>query len=253
MSDSLLASVVVVLFEPQDPVNIAATVRAMKNMGVSRLRLVRPVEYDVVRLEGIAHNTMELIERIEHFDTFDAAVADCIRVVGFTARRRAAKLRIIDPKAAAAELLDVAADGPVALALGREDSGLPNEILDRVHAAVTIPTTDHASLNLAQAALIGLYELHLAAADATRTMAPPRKDAPPATNEQFEQFFADAERSLTAIEFFKSHFPEHIMRTLRSLTFRATPNARELSLLRAIALEGVHYMSRASKTRPKSE
>src|SRR5579864_3386815 len=95
-----------VLDEPQNPVNIAATIRAMKNMGVATLRLVRPVEYDVVRLEGIAHGTMDLIERIEHFDSFDAAVADCVHVVGFTARRRSAKLRYIDPKAAAGELLD---------------------------------------------------------------------------------------------------------------------------------------------------
>jgi TrmH family RNA methyltransferase len=248
MTESLLSSVVVVLYEPQDPVNIAATVRAMKNMGAARLRLVRPVAYEVVRLEGIAHGTMDLIERIEHFDSFDSAVEDCVRVVGFTARRRAAKLRVIDPKQAASELLEVAAEGPVALVFGREDSGLPNEILDRVHATVTIPTTDHASLNLAQAVLIGCYELHLAAADATRTLAPPRKDAPPPTNDQFEQFFADAERSLAAIEFFKTRFPEHIMRTLRSLTFRAAPNARELSLIRAMALEVRNYLNRERKT-----
>jgi TrmH family RNA methyltransferase len=244
MTESLLSAVVVVLYEPQDPVNIAATIRAMKNMGISRLRLVRPVEYDVVRLEGIAHQTMDLIERIEHFDTFDDAVADCVRTVGFTARRRAAKLRVIDPKEAARELLELAADGTVALVFGREDSGLPNEILDRVHAAVTIPTTNHASLNLAQAALIGFYELHLAAADATRELAPPRKDAPPPTNEQFEQFFGDAERTLAAIEFFKTRYPEHIMRTLRSLTHRAAPNARELSLMRAMAIEVVNYLRR---------
>jgi len=247
MTESLLGSVVVVLYEPQDPVNIAATVRAMKNMGASRLRLVRPVEYEPHRLEGIAHQTMDLIERIERFDDFDSAVADCIRVVGFTARRRAAKLRLIDPKAAAAELLEMAPHGPVALVFGREDNGLPNEILDRVHAAVTIPTTDHASLNLAQAVLIGLYELHLAAADATRALAPPRKDAPPPTNEQFEQFFADAERSLAAVEFFKTRYPEHIMRTLRSLVFRAAPNARELSLIRAMSIEVINFINRTRR------
>lgn len=247
MSETLLASVVVVLYEPQDPVNIGATVRAMKNMGVSRLRLVRPVEYEAERLEGIAHGTMDLIERIEHFASFDEAVADCVRAVGFTARRRAAKLRVIDPKAAAAELLELAGDGNVALVFGREDSGLPNEILDRVHASVTIPTTEHASLNLAQAVLIGLYELHLAAADATRTLAPPRKDAPPATNAQFEQFFGDAQQALTAIEFFKTRYPEHIMRTLRSLTFRAAPNARELSLIRAMAIEVLNFLERTRR------
>jgi tRNA C32,U32 (ribose-2'-O)-methylase TrmJ len=132
----------------------------------------------------------------------------------------------------------------VALVFGREDNGLPNEILDRVHAAVTIPTTEHASLNLAQAALIGFYELHLAAADATRTVAPPRKDAPPPTNDEYEQFFGDAERALASIEFFKTRFPEHIMRTLRSLTFRAQPNSRELSLMRAMALEVTNYFKR---------
>ena len=187
---------------------------------------------------------MDIIERIERFESFDAAVADCVRVAGFTARRRAAKMRVIEPKEAARELLDAAADGPVALVFGREDSGLPNAILDRVHTAVTIPTTEHASLNLAQAALIGLYELHLAAADATRTLAPPRKDAPAPTSAQFEQFFTDAERALAAIEFFRTRYPEHIMRTLRSLTFRAAPNARELSLMRAMALEVVNYLSR---------
>jgi TrmH family RNA methyltransferase len=247
MTDSLLKSVVVVLYEPQDPVNIAATIRAMKNMGVSRMRLVRPVEYEAVRLEGIAHGTMDLIDAIEHHDSFDAAVADCVRVFGFTARRRAAKLRLIDPKAAAAELLDAAVDGPVALVFGREDSGLPNDVLDRVHATVTIPTTNHASLNLAQAALIGLYELHLAAADATRTIGPPRKDAPPPTNEQFEQFFADAQISLARIEFFKTRFPEHIMRTFRSLTFRAAPNARELSLMRAMVIEVTNFIDRTRR------
>jgi TrmH family RNA methyltransferase len=252
MSESLLDSVVVVLFEPQNPINIAATVRAMKNMGLSRLRLVRPVEYDVVKLEGIAHGTMDVIERIEQFESFDAAVADCVYVAGFTARRRSAKLRLIDPKAVAAEALAAAQDGPAALVFGREDSGLPNEILDRVHATVTIPTTNHASLNLAQAALIGFYELHLAAADATRTIAPPRKDTPPPPNEQFEKFFEDAERSLTAIEFFKTRYPEHIMRTLRSLTYRAAPNARELSLMRAMAIEVINFLNRRRKLPPSS-
>ena len=242
-----LAAVTVVLHEPQDPVNIAATVRAMKNMGVSDLRLVRPVPYDPHRLEGIAHNTRELIDAIRVYENFDEAVADCVKLVGFTARRRAAKWRIIDPRQAATELLDAAADGPVAMVFGREDAGLPNEVLDRIHAAVVIPTTAHASMNLAQAVLIGLYELHLAAGDATRVLAPPRKDAPPPTEAQLEQYFGDVERSLAAIEFFKTRQAEHIMRTVRSLTVRAAPDARELSLIRAMALEVLRFMERPRK------
>ena len=50
MAESVLAQVHVVLFEPQNQINIAAFIRAMKNMGVRSLRLVRPFEYDPYRL-----------------------------------------------------------------------------------------------------------------------------------------------------------------------------------------------------------
>lgn len=247
MTESRLSRIAIVLYEPQDPVNIAATIRAMKNMGVASLRLVRPCAYDPVRLEGIAHDTWDLIDRIQHYPDFDAAVADCVRLVGFTARRRAAKWQLLDPKTAAADALTAAEHGQVAVVFGREDSGLPNEILDRVHAAVTIPTTSHASLNLAQAVLISLYELHLAAGDATRTLPGPRKEAPPPTTDLLERFFTEAHQALDAVQFFKTRYPEHIMRSIRALTFRAAPDARELSLLRAAALEVVRFLERTGR------
>ena len=247
MAESRLARISVVLYEPQDPVNIAATVRAMKNMGASSLRLVRPVKYDPVRLEGIAHSTWDLIDTIEHYDDFDSAVADCVRLLGFTARRRAAKWQLLEPKSAAADALEHVKEGRVGIVFGREDTGLPNEVLDRIHAAVTIPTTEHASLNLAQAVLIALYELHLAAGDATRTMRGPRKEAPPPTAELFERYFSELHRSLDSIQFFKTRYPEHIMRSLRALTFRAAPDDRELSLLRAMALEVVRFLERTDR------
>src|SRR5689334_2763043 len=149
MSESRLSRVAVVLYEPQDPVNIAGTVRAMKNMGVTALRLVRPCAYDPVRLEGIAHDTRDVIDRIEHFDDFDAAVADCVRLVGFTARRRAAKWQIFDPRTAAQDALAYSADGRIALVFGREDSGLPNEILDRVRSEEHTSELQHSSISYA--------------------------------------------------------------------------------------------------------
>ena len=244
MSDSLLDAVKVVLYEPQDPVNIAATIRAMKNMGVGSLRLVRPVETDPYRLEGIAHDTAEIIAAIERFDTLDAALADCVKVAGFTARRRAAKRVIVAPREAASQLLEAGREGPVALLFGREDSGLPNDALDHAHIVITVPTTGHASLNLAQAVLLGLYELHLAAADATRVLKPARKDAPAAVQEEFERFFEDAERALEAIQFFKTRQRENIMRSLRTLTYQAAPDARQITLARAMAIEVVRYLGR---------
>ena len=252
MTETALARVRVVLFEPQNPVNIAAVIRAMKNMGVSSLRLVRSVEYDPYRLEGIAHDTKDIIDRIEHFDDLDAALADCVYVAAYTARRRAAKWTTTTPRESAVAAVTSVTDGPAALVFGREDKGLPNEALDRAHAVVTIPTTDHASLNLAQAVLVALYELHLAAGDATRVVGPPRDDAPPATAEAYERLFANAFQALEIIAFFKTRFPEHIMRSVRSLAFRAAPDAREIELLRAMAIEVVRAMERERKQRSKS-
>ncbi len=245
MTDSILERVAVVLFEPQDPINIAATARAMFNMGVPNLRLVRPVPYEPERLEFIAHGTAELIGAATHWADLDAALADCVEVVAFTARRRAAKRTVVTPREAAARLADRLAHGPVALLFGREDAGLPNEALDRANVVCTIPTTTHSSLNLAQAVVIALYELHLAAGDATRTLSPPKHDAPPASAEQFERMFADADRALATIDFFKTRHAGHVMRTVRSLAYRAAPDAREIMLLRAIAIEVLRAWDRA--------
>lgn len=236
-SESILHAVRVVLYEPQDPINIGAVVRAMKNMGARDLWLVRPVDYDPNRIEQVAHDTRDIVARIRHFADLDAALAGCVRVAAFAGKRRAAKWTRLDARAAAVDLLGYAPDGPVALLFGREDHGLPNEALDRAQVTVTIPTTEHMSLNLAQAVLVALYELHVLAGDASRQIARPRKHAGAATVEQHELTFADAERSLDALEFFRTRNPEYVMRSVRSLIFRAAPDAREIELIRALAIE----------------
>ena len=252
-SESLLHRVRVVLFEPQDPVNIAATVRAMKNMGVRDLYLVRPVEVTAYRIEGIAHDTYDVIERIRTVETLDEALADCVHVAAFSARRRRHRWALASPREMAPVLLERSVEGPVAVLFGREDHGLPNEALDRANILVSIPTTDHASLNLAQAVLVALYELHLCAGDASRVVKGPRHDAPPATADSFERLFQDVERSLAAIEFFKTRYRDHIMRSVRSLYFRSAPDAREIELLRAIHIEVVRTMERIRREPQKEQ
>jgi TrmH family RNA methyltransferase len=240
-----LARVRVVLHEPQDPVNIAAVVRAMKNMGPTMLTLVRPGEYDASRIRFVAHDSDDVVAGIRHCDTVDEALEGCVRVAAYTARDRAAKRRVAEPRGAAEELVGYTAEGDVALLFGREDRGLDNEVLDRAHVVVTIPTTGYSSLNLAQAALIAMYELRLAAPEHSRARRAPRKDAPAATSEQFERLFADVERALEAIEFFKTRNEELVLRSFRSLTFRAAPDAREIELLRAMAIEVSRALERA--------
>lgn len=241
---SLLDNVCIVLYESQDPINIGAVVRAMKNMGVSRLRLVRPCAYDPNRIEQVAHNTKDVVARIRHFDTLEAAVADCVRVVAFDGRQRKARLEVTRPRDMAVELVGYAEEGPVALMFGREDHGLPNEALDMAHLVVQVPTTQHFSLNVAQAALIGMYELQVATGERTRRIKPPRRKSPAPTTEALELTFADITRALQSIRFFRTRNPELVMRALRSMVGRARVDSRELYLLRSMGIEVLRTLDR---------
>lgn len=244
---SVLHRVAIVLNKPQDQVNIAAVVRVMKNFGFVDLRLVDPVPYDPWRIEGVAHGTRDLVERIRHFDTLDEALADCVYVAAFGAKRRAHRWPVTEPRPLATTVLEKLPDGPVALLFGQEDHGLPNEAIDRGHILVRIPTTEHASLNVAQAVNIALYELHVAAGDATRDVARHKHHAALPKHDEWERALGDIDRALAAIAFYRTRNPEHIMRSVRSLLNRAGPDSRELTLVRAMGIEVLRTIDRVKR------
>jgi TrmH family RNA methyltransferase len=245
-----LDGIVVVLWQTQDYVNIAGTVRAMKNFGLSRLRLIQPVKYDPHRIEGIAHGTEDIVQRMETHDSLISALGDCSYVVGMTARSRRAKRAVGRPRSLAPELLSRGAEavagetGPVALLYGREDHGLSNEALDLCHRTCIIPTSEHASLNLAQAVLTMAYELWMVAEGMDQPIRPPKREVVPARVELLERLFEDMEKALWAIDFFKSRQTESVMRSYRELIRRADPDAREAGFLRAMAIEVQKYVRR---------
>jgi TrmH family RNA methyltransferase len=241
----LAGSPILVLVNPQDIVNIASAVRIAKNFGIEQVRLVNPEVFDPYRIEGIAHNTAEVVERIQILDSLQAAIADCIFTAVLTARERAAKRRVLRPGEAAAALLAEAVGGPVAIVAGREDSGLTNAELDLCHTLVTIATDPgHRSLNLAQAVAIMAYEVWKARGGESLPVKPPRNRAAPATSAQLEELFGDWTRALWAIDFFKTRQPDSVMRSFREIVFRAELDGREASLVRAMGIEVIRYLER---------
>jgi tRNA (cytidine32/uridine32-2'-O)-methyltransferase len=237
---------ILILVNPQDLVNIASAVRIARNFGLERMRLVNPESFDPWRIEGIAHNSAEFVDRIEILDSLEAAVADCVHVALLTARGRTAKRRTLRPREAAAELVAKAAEGPVAIVAGREDRGLTNAEIDLGHLLVTIPTDPrHSSLNLAQAVAIMAYESWVARGGQDAPLKSPRKSAAPATAAQLEELFGDWRRALWAVDFFKTRRSESVMRSFREIIHRAALDGRESSLVRAMGIEVVRYLDRA--------
>lgn len=244
---SRLDRIVVVLDHPQNVINIAGVIRAMMNMGLSRLRVVNPAEFDPWRIEGIAHRSGPLIEATEIVDSLEGALSDCVFVVGTSARARTANRNYVRPRELAPEMLGRAADGSVALVFGREDRGLSNEALDLCHRVAVIPTdAEYSSLNLAQAFLVLAYELNLASSGG-EPLPEGRRATRPATLAELEGMYAALRGGLSRIRFFKgTRRPDSVIRTLRTILGRADLDRRESKLIQAIGFEVGHYMDRHS-------
>lgn len=244
-SRQVLDRVIVVLNEPQDPVNIGAVVRAMKNMGLNRLHLVRPGGFDPYRVQGVAHTGIDVIQSAGCFERLEDALAGVGLVIGTTARGRRVRRNYLRPRDAGPEILEVAHSGAdVALLFGREDRGLSNDDLDLCGRIVVIPTDpDHSSLNLAQAVLVVAYEIFLAAESAP-PFKQPRRSAARAGREEMERLFTEVESSLHAIDFFKAHKVTPIMRTVREVVARANLDERETALFKAMAYEVRNFLVR---------
>ena len=192
--------------------NIGAVARAMANFGLSELRLVAPRDgWPNPQAEAMATNALPILQAAEIFPDVLSAMADITRAYATTARPREIEKRVVTPQEAMAEM----SGGKVALVFGPERTGLTNEDLSWCESIITIPTTEHASLNLAQSVVVVGYEWYSALSRAT-----PRdlllEDSDPSTRqrlaqdklqpaplEQYDQLFRKLEGYLDAADFFK--------------------------------------------------
>lgn len=239
-----LGRVAVVLNQPQSLVNIAGAVRAMSNMGLQRLVLVEPAEFDARRIVGIAHRTEHIVESVVVVSSLEEALASCVYVAGTSARPRTAQRNYHRPRDLAPRIVARAAVGPVALVFGREDRGLSNAALDQCHDVLVAPTSqDHPSLNLAQAVLLVAYEVFLASAVAA-PLPVGKRSLGPASADDMEEMYAALEAGLHQIDFFKARKPESVMRTLRTAFGRTTLDAHEARLVRSVGYEVRNHAAR---------
>lgn len=240
----MLDDIIIVLYQPQDVVNVGGTVRAMSNFGLSRLRLVEPAAFDAGRVAGIAHQAGPIIATIEHYRDLDSALADCGLVAATTGRARRLRRRRQPPRAAAPLMLAAASTAaPVALVFGREDSGLPNEALDAAHLLITIPTAPgNRSLNLAQSALLMAYELWLA--DRGPVPTPPAEA--PALGRDSTAMFAALEGLLAGVGGVPTERLAYDLAMLRAVLLRAQPRAEEAARL-------AHLFRRLAQREPPTE
>ena len=214
-------------------------------MGFSRLRIADPMVYRdplyfPTESERMAWDAADLLAAREEHPTIESALSDTVIVAGTTAAPPDG-YAVFAPRALASRLIDDALRGPVALLFGQEDIGLTRGAMTRCHVLGSIPSSPaYPSLNLAQAALIFLYEIHLAAIERDAAVPPPvspldqDRGSPPPTQAEMEGFYERLAGTLDAIGFFEGNGRAHMVRELRRIFNRALLTRRELAILEGI-------------------
>ena len=227
-----LTNVVVVLSHTSHPGNIGAVARAMKTMGLSELRLVNPdlfpSEIATVRAAGAT----DVLDGAAVFSELKDALADCVYVVGSSARGRDFVGEVADARTATASLIRASSHGKVALVFGCETSGLTNAEVALCQTLAFIPSNpDYSSLNLGSAVQVFAYELRMAAGLVQGYEAP---EFQLATRAEIDAMFVHMEQALTDLGFYNPANPRRLFPRLRRLFNRTRLEREELDIFRGI-------------------
>jgi len=232
-----------VLVQPQTSGNVGSVARALKNLGFSRLSLVRP-RCDPLDSEArrLAVDAADLLEGAVRHDDLDGALDGAQSVVGTS--RRTGKYRRPHYRLDrfSARLTRLAQVGELAFVFGREDSGLTDDELDRCTQLIHLPAADdYPSFNLAQAVLLVAYELRR---NEPGTL-PCEPLDPPAAQEAREAMYRHLARAWLAIGFLQTDSVETMMRRFRRLFGRASLTPDEVQMLRGVARQTLWAAGRA--------
>jgi len=224
----------IVLVAPSHPGNIGAAARAMKNMGLGALVLVRPRQFPHAEATARASGADDVLGAARVVDTLAEALSGCGFIAATTARERDQYFRVTDVREAAPRILAEAQRSPAAVLFGAERTGLTNEELETAHVLLRIPAdAAYPSLNLAMAVQLIAYELYRA-----RGAAPPSTEpvaAPLATVEEMSALYAHFAQVLEEIDFRdRTESGTHLMLRIRRLLQRAELDHNEANILRGI-------------------
>ena len=226
-------SVNIVLVGVSHPGNIGSAARAMKTMGLGRLRLVAPERFPATEATVMAAGADDVLQQARVYPDVSSAVADCGLIVGTTSRARHLSWRVVEPREGAREIAAASATSEVAILFGAERTGLLNEDIEQCQLLLGIPTgPSYASLNVAMAVQIISYEVLLALRGGEDATAGTGIALASAT--EMERFYAHLGQVLEEIDFRDRTGEGHLMARIRRLFNRTVLDQNEVNILRGI-------------------
>jgi TrmH family RNA methyltransferase len=226
----MTALVRIVLIDPSHPGNIGSVARAMKNMGVTDLVLVRPRSFPHAESNALAAGADDILANARVVSSVSEAVADCGFVAGTTSRPRSYYWEFTTPRDLAGRLVALPEDDRAALLFGSERYGLGTDDLQYCNVLVRIPANpEYCSLNLAMSVQLLTYEIFMAREQPhSRT----QLELPLAPAGDVEHFYKHLNEVLNEIDF--ADRTGHLMERLRRLFNRAQMDRNELNIMRGI-------------------
>jgi TrmH family RNA methyltransferase len=224
------APVRIVLIDPSHPGNIGSVARAMKNMAVTDLVLVRPRSFPHAESNALAAGADDILANARVVETVSEAVADCTFVAGTTSRPRSYYWEFTTPRDVAGRIAALPEESRAALLFGSERYGLGTEDLQYCNVLVRIPANpEYCSLNLAMAVQLLTYELFMARESPTSQT---QLELPLAAAGDVEHFYKHLQDVMNDVDF--EDKTGHLMERLRRLFNRAQMDRNELNILRGI-------------------
>lgn len=225
---------VVVVVDSETSGNIGTIARAMKNFGVTDLKLVDPPDisrgseaygFAAHARDDVLANAQEvtLTEILDNYHT-----VGCTAVTGEDSRR-AVRFPFKTPRELAESLERVETE--TALLFGREGNGLSNDELAQVDEVCAIPADEeYPTLNLGQAATIVLYELRNLTVSEFQTPDIVRERADQRDIELFHEYFAE----LLDASGFEDHRRDRARTLVRRVIGRTHPTDHEITILMGV-------------------
>jgi tRNA/rRNA methyltransferase len=248
---SWLEGLRVVLVRPRFPENIGAAARACLNMGVSDMALVAPENLDLDKAMPLATvHAKDILTSARVVEDLPTALGDVHEAFAATARTGGWRKGSLNARKAGPIIADrLRESARAALVFGPEAAGLTNEEIQLCQRIVTIPThREGASLNLAQAVLVLLYEAYVSAAGLTFEPPPP-PHARTATHAEKETLMGTMKQALLAIDFLRPENTDYWMLPLRRFLARTGLRRNEFNLLMGVCRQ-VLWISRQAGRNP---
>jgi len=223
----IFTNIHIVLIGPEDPANIGAVARAIKNTGFEHVILVQKEKQIPKTAFWVAHASEEILASAKIYDNLAEAVAPMRLVVGTTQRRRMPFFDLVLPEEAIQRALTIAIDHPVAFIFGRESRGLDNEELYQCNLWSKIPSpVVHPAFNLAQSVLIFTYTCYRQLLASS-----PAHVVTSATHQEWEAFYNRLETGLRLADFQSKDGMERFIARVRRVLNRVPLKRRDLQLL----------------------